>query len=475
MPDAGAAPNGAQPGHGEELRLALRAAGFDRVPPAVATARFAEPCPVLSWAASGAMALTGCPGRPPRWPAGAVVGRLGAALALVEAVAGARWQLDPAAVLTARAAARGLSRQGTVSAGGRCRLLRAADGWVAVSLARAADAAAVPALVGRRLPTASPTDQWAALAGHVAGRPAAGTLEQARLLGLPVAALPDPASLAETATLPWRVTRAGQATTPATAGRAGAAGRPGRLVVDLSALWAGPTCAWLLGLAGATVVKVEDLRRPDTARHGDRWLFGHLHAGHRSVALDLGRPAARAALGRLVSAADVVVEASRPRALDALGLSPAAFLADRPGRTWVSISGYGREGADAGRVAFGDDAAVGGGLVARAAGEPPVFCADAVADPLAGAYAAVAAVCSLADGGGHHVECSMAAAAAFANRRSDCPAHHAVRRTGGRWMAGHADRWVPVAEPRAAPLAAGAHLEPVADFGSDTDRVLGAG
>jgi len=466
---------GVVPGHDEELRLALRAAGFDRVPAAVATAAVVDPCPVLSWAASGAMALTGSPGRPPRWPAGAVVGRLAAALALVEAVAGRRWHLDPGSVLTGRAAARGLARQGTVSAGGRCRLLRAADGWVAVSLARASDAAAVPALVGRRLATTGPNDQWAALARHVAGQPAADTLEQGRLLGLPVAVLPATASpdIAATA-LPWRVVRLGEPETPAT-GRVGAAvaGGPGRpLVVDLSALWAGPTCAWLLGLTGATVVKVEDLRRPDTARHGDRWLFGQLHAGHRSVALDLGRPKGRAALAHLVAAADVVVEASRPRALGELGLLPATFLAGRPGRTWVSISGYGREGTDGGRVACGDDAAVGGGLVALATGEPPVFCADAVADPLAGAYAAVAALCSLADGGGHVVECSMAAAAAFANRPSDCPAHHAVARTGGRWMAGHADRWVPVAEPRATPLAVGPRPGPVAAFGSDTDRVM---
>ena len=41
---------------------------------------------------------------------------------------------------------------------------------------------------------------------------------------------------------------------------------PHPLVVDLSALWAGPLCAHLLGLAGARVVKVESLGRPDGAR-----------------------------------------------------------------------------------------------------------------------------------------------------------------------------------------------------------------
>src|SRR5439155_480481 len=72
------------------------------------------------------------------------------------------------------------------------------------------------------------------------------------------------------------------------------------------------------------------------------------------------------------------------------------FLADEDGpRVWLSITGYGQEDA---RVAFGDDAAVGGGLVVEdAAG--PCFCADAVADPLTGLFAADACLAALADGG----------------------------------------------------------------------------
>ena len=50
---------------------------------------------------------------------------------------------------------------------------------------------------------------------------------------------------------------------------------------------------------------------------------------------------------------------------------------------WVSITGYGRDGPAAQRVAFGDDAAVAGGLIGGDRTDP-VFCADAVADPLAG-------------------------------------------------------------------------------------------
>jgi crotonobetainyl-CoA:carnitine CoA-transferase CaiB-like acyl-CoA transferase len=54
---------------------------------------------------------------------------------------------------------------------------------------------------------------------------------------------------------------------------------------------------------------------------------------------------------------------------------------------WLSITGYGRDASVRERVAFGDDAAVAGGLVADA-GDGPCFVADAVADPLTGVVSA---------------------------------------------------------------------------------------
>ncbi len=53
-------------------------------------------------------------------------------------------------------------------------------------------------------------------------------------------------------------------------------------------------------------------------------------------------------------------------------------------------------------MAFGDDAAVAAGLTLRGdtAGAPPLFCGDAIADPLAGLHAAVAALATWRSGGG---------------------------------------------------------------------------
>src|ERR1700749_4427095 len=272
-----------------------------------------ERCAVLDWAASGAMALTGMPsGRPVASPAPALarLGQVTAEFAQVTTRAGKPVRADPAALITGRGALAGFTRAGQVSAGGSSFLLRSADGWCAVTLSRAEDVAAVPAIAGS--------------------------------LGL------DGANLDGIAT-------------PAGPGLTGA------VVADLSSMWAGPLCARLLGLAGAEVIKVESPTRPDGARSGNGEFFDWLHPGHRSLSADFSTREGRTVLRALLEVADIVVESSRPRALAALGLAPET-TAHRPGQVWLSITGSGR--AVPGRVAFGDDAAVAGGLVGWAPGEP---------------------------------------------------------------------------------------------------------
>jgi crotonobetainyl-CoA:carnitine CoA-transferase CaiB-like acyl-CoA transferase len=82
---------------------------------------------------------------------------------------------------------------------------------------------------------------------------------------------------------------------------------------------------------------------------------------------------------------------------------------------WLRVTGHGTDGERANWVAFGDDAAVSGGLVGGSAGEP-AFCGDAIADPLTGLHAALEVAESLSRGGGELIELSMAAVAAtYAN------------------------------------------------------------
>jgi crotonobetainyl-CoA:carnitine CoA-transferase CaiB-like acyl-CoA transferase len=212
------------------------------------------------------------------------------------------------------------------------------------------------------------------------------------------------------------------------------------LVVDFSALWAGPLCAHLLGLAGARVVKVETPDRPDGARRGNAAFYRLLHAGHESVVLDPGTTEGRRALTALVTAADIVIEASRPRALSGFGLD-AADVVDR-GATWVSITAGGRS---ADRIGFGDDLSAAAGLIALDAGGP-VFVGDALADPLTGVTAAALAMSAPADGSGQLWDLSMSDL--VASTLTDDPVPTASL-SAGRWVVETASGVVPIAEPRA--------------------------
>jgi hypothetical protein len=430
------------------------------------------PCPVLDWAASGGMALTGFPsGDPLTSPAGsfALAQRVALELAVATRDLGREVRADPAELIAGRAALTGFTRQGQVSAGGSTRLLRAQDGWCAITLSRIADVESVPAVLGvlgahALAPTvaghgsgldAVRAAAWSALTAVATARSSASLADAAQLLGIPASALPQGRPRAPWP--PWRTTRIADASP--------AARLDGAVVADLSAMWAGPLCARLLGLAGARVIKVESPDRPDGARAGNQRFYDWLHAGQESVAVPY-RPGSP--LAGLLSAADVVIEASRPRALANLGLAP-EMIGHKPGQVWLSITGYGRDAGD--RVAFGDDAAVAGGLVGWTGGSggggEPVFCADAVADPLTGITGALAVLQSLAAGGGELIDLPMrSVAATFA---SAPPPDHGPHELGedGLVHCPALGRSQPVLPPRA-PARAGR----AADLGADTEAVL---
>ncbi|HEX3647589.1 MAG TPA: CoA transferase [Pseudonocardiaceae bacterium] len=376
------------------------------------------------WAVSGALALTGRSDGPPLLPPGQAASAVRGALLAIETLTATR--MPGPELLGERAAIAGLRRNAPRSAGGAFRVLRAADGWVGVNLARPSDRELVPAWLAEPDPV---------LDEAVAVRSVQELIDQGRLVGLPVAGLSEP----DTKPVPFVLT--------------GRAGEPSPwsppLVVDLSALWAGPLCGHLLTLLGARVVKVESTHRPDGTRFGPRQFHDLLHAGQESVALDFTSTAGRAALAGLVDAADVVIEASRPRALAQLGIDVKEVLARAGPKVWVSITAYGRTGRWSNAVGFGDDTAMAAGLLAV---DPdtgtPAPCGDAIGDPVTGVNATLVAV--------------------------------ACRLAGGTWLADLAMRDQVAATMVGMPGPAPAALPPVArrptgaapDLGADTARVL---
>ncbi|MGW8814110.1 CoA transferase [Gordonia terrae] len=301
-----------------------------------------------------------------------------------------------AELLTGRAGIYRYRRRGITSAGGGTRLFRARDGHFALTLSRGQDISVVPALLeSDSLDPDSPRPcMWAALdevAGH---RDASDWAERARALQLPVAVLGE--------------------TTPAPIDRQvrGAPAPPRRLddtiVADLTSMWAGPLCGRLLADAGATVIKVEDPRRPDGTRAGDPRFFDWMHAGKLSATARLG--ADRDRVADLLRIADVVLEGARPGALSRHHLG-ADDCEPKPGQVWARISAHGRDDRFGGRIGFGDDTAVAGGLVSWSAAGP-VFCGDAIADPLTGIDLTHAVLAALTAGGGCVLDVTLAGTAA---------------------------------------------------------------
>lgn len=282
--------------------------------------------------------------------------------------------------LLTRDAPGGPSVPGQRSANGHCGLFEAQDGWVALNLARPEDVELVPALTG------SEGEPWRAVGRAAAARPSSAFVADAIELQLPAAVL------GEAESLPLAI---------------GQRALPPLKVLDLAVLWAGPLCAGLLAHEGAEVRRIENSARPDPTPRGSPGLDRRLNGGKARLALDLTTREGKARLAAEIAWADVIVTSARAAACAKLGLDD-ALLAARPDLIWAAITAHGWA---ADRVGFGDDCAVAGGLVRRENGEPR-FMGDALADPLTGLEAALAAMKAAAEGRGGRIDVAMAGIAA---------------------------------------------------------------
>lgn len=177
-------------------------------------------------------------------------------------------------------------------------------------------------------------------------------------------------------------------------------------VVDVTAMWAGPLCTWLLAQLGASVVCVESAARPDGMRapHGggiypggrlepgatDRSaMFVSLAAGKERVELDLRVPADREAFALACSHADLRVDSLSRRARENLGIVDRDESGSGP--AIVHLPAFSR-GPSRDWVAYGTQIHAMSGLAWPAGAEEPIPAATAYVDALAGISAAVAAV-----------------------------------------------------------------------------------
>ena len=193
-------------------------------------------------------------------------------------------------------------------------------------------------------------------------------------------------------------------------------------VLDFTALLPGPYATMVLADMGADVVRVESPTRPDMVRFlapydGDisAW-HGVLNRNKRSLALDLKRPEAVAAVKRLIAEGgyDIVIEQFRPGVMDRLGLGDAALRALNPALITIALTGYGQSGPLRDRAGHDNNyLALSGALSysGRAAAGPPPLGIQ-VADIGGGAFGALvgllaAVIHRQATGHGQLVDVSM--------------------------------------------------------------------
>ncbi len=312
--------------------------------------------------------------------------------------------LDGATLVGERGSSGNFRINGRISAGiGGSQLNPTRDGsWFALTLLRAEDRELLPALF-----LGDDIDIFAdeAIAAAISRHEGACLLARGRMLGLPVACIDEvPAAppLELLASGPIRQRPPGH--------------RP--LVIDLSAIWAGPLAGHLLWLAGAEVIKVESLTRPDLIRRDDPATFGLINQGKASVLVDFASEAQKAALIALIRRADLVIESSRVRALKHLGIDGDALVREIPGLVWLSVTGHGASGDAAGWAGIGNDCGVAAGLtraMADVSGEVG-YVGDALPDPLTGITAALAGWRAYLAGEACRIGLSMTAITAMALR-----------------------------------------------------------
>lgn len=119
-------------------------------------------------------------------------------------------------------------------------------------------------------------------------------------------------------------------------------------VIDLTRIYSGPYCTFLMAMAGAEVIKIEPpegetLRKRD-GRHGASLPFAMLNANKRLLTLNLKSKRGAEIFTALLKSGDVLVENFRPGVMDRLGFSKAKLKEINPRLIVAQTSGYGNHG-----------------------------------------------------------------------------------------------------------------------------------
>lgn len=224
-------------------------------------------------------------------------------------------------------------------------------------------------------------------------------------------------------------------------------------VLDMTRILAGPYAAMVLADMGADVVKLEPPSGDDTRTWGPPFAgpetapeaayFLGVNRNKRSIAVDLKKARGAQLARELAATCDVVLENFPAGKADALGVGYEAMRAANPRVIYAALSGYGRRGPYAGRLAYDVMVAGLGGLlsVTGPADGAPCKPGVAITDVTSGLFLHGAVAAALyhreRTGRGQRVDLSLldAQVAALANLASN---FLVARVDGRRWGTAHA-------------------------------------
>ncbi|NNG02585.1 MAG: CoA transferase [Inquilinus sp.] len=201
----------------------------------------------------------------------------------------------------------------------------------------------------------------------------------------------------------------------------------GLRVLDMTRVLAGPSATQMLGDLGADVVKLERpgtgddtrgwgppyLRDADGAETTESAYYVSANRNKRSLTVDFTHAEGQRLTRALAARAEVLVENFKPGTLDRYDLGYNHLKTELPGLVYCSITGFGGTGPYAPRPGYDFLIQAMGGIMSLT-GDPdgqPMKVGVAIADLMAGMYAAVAILAALrhrdATGRGQHIDMSL--------------------------------------------------------------------
>ncbi|HEX3678908.1 MAG TPA: CoA transferase [Galbitalea sp.] len=178
-------------------------------------------------------------------------------------------------------------------------------------------------------------------------------------------------------------------------------------VLDLSRFVSGPYCTMVLGELGAEIIKVESAVSGDGTRKWgpdrkgtkgpDNPYFMSINRSKRSIAINLGTPAASELLASLVARSDVVIHNFRQDSARKLGVTYEDIRSIKDDIVYCEVSGYGHRGPKSERRAldFVIQAEIGVMQVLGDVDDPPLKVTFPIIDICAANMAAIAIASAL--------------------------------------------------------------------------------